>query len=166
MKNYKLSEIVIYTDGSSKKIGDHLFGGWAYEILKDEKVLRSDSGSADSATNQQMELKAAIESLNFIKHRRDIDEKVVLYSDSAYLINCWQQEWWINWQRNGWVNAKKQPVANQELWLELIPFFENKNYEFRKVKGHDTNIFNDDCDKLAQAAAEELKSRWRGTQNG
>ena len=61
-------------------------------------------------------------------------------------------------------DAKKE-VANKDLWWELIPFFEKFGYDFRKVKGHATCVWNNKCDELAQKAAEEAKINWRGKEN-
>ena len=47
------------------------------------------------------------------------NEKVIIYSDSAYAINCYLQEWYVNWQANGWRNANKKEVANQDLWKKI-----------------------------------------------
>ena len=98
----------------------------------------------------------------YISEIKQPNERVIIYSDSAYLINCYEQEWWVNWKNNGWRNANKKEVANQDLWWELIPYFEKFSYDFRKVKGHSTNMWNNKCDELAQKAAEEAKINWRG----
>ena len=49
------------------------------------------------------------------------------------------QSQYVNWQKNGWKNAKKQPVANQDLWEQLIRYFEMPEVDFVKVKGHAGN---------------------------
>ena len=101
-----------------------------------------------------MELTAAISALEFLKLQLNEKlnfEKVILYSDSAYLINCKNQEWYISWQNNGWVNSKKQPVANPIHWKQLIPFFEMKNICFQKIKGHSGHEYNELVDEMARA---------------
>ena len=101
----------------------------------------------------------------------DAFARVKIYSDSAYLVNCWKQNWWRGWQANGWKNSKKEPVANPDLWMGLIPFFEKapNGYDFVKVKGHAGNETvhgqcNDDVDKLAVAAkgrvVQTSRSKW------
>ena len=86
-------------------------------------------------------------------------DSVVVYTDSAYLHNCYQQKWYVNWQKNGWKNAKKQPVANQDLWKMLIPYFETFGIDFVKVKGHAGNQWNEYVDDLAQTAAARLQEK-------
>ena len=162
----RIINIEIYTDGSLKKTGQKsTFGGWAYIVTKDCKEIYYASGSEYNTTNQRMELIAIINALKYAQSIRRNAEKVIIYSDSAYAINCYLQEWYINWQANGWCNANKQEVANKDLWREIIPYFENFWYDFRKVKGHNGNFWNEKCDELAQHEAEKLKNSWRGIQN-
>lgn len=170
MGEYRSKEHVIplevYTDGSLKKLGANMkFGGWAFIVVRDGNRIYEASGSQYDTTNQRMELLAIKEALEYVKENKRQNERVIIYSDSAYVINCYQQDWYINWQANGWVNATKQPVANQDLWVDIIPYFDNFWYHFIKVKGHGDNYWNNRCDKLAQGASEELKLNWRGTKN-
>ena len=102
------------------------------------------------------------QALKYIQKNRRINERAVIYSDSAYIINCYNQEWYLRWEKNGWLNAAKKEVANQDLWLDIIPFFDNFWYSFRKVAGHAGNYWNERCDALAQSIADNLKSNWRG----
>ena len=122
----RVINIEIYTDGSLKKMGQRLtFGGWAFIVVQDGKKIFFDSGNEYNTTNQRMELKAILKALQYAQTIRRNSEKVVVYSDSAYAINCYLQEWYIKWQANNWHNANKQEVANKDLWLEIIPFFDN-----------------------------------------
>ena len=79
-------------------------------------------------------------------------DKVEFYTDSAYIHNCYSQGWWKKWVINGWINSKKQPVANKELWELIIPLFNNKQFSFYKVKGHQGDYWNEYVDKLAVSA--------------
>lgn len=148
----------IYTDGSTLNNGQsEAKGGYAYAIYCDDKLLSSDCGGSTGVTNQQMEILAAINGLkafkkNVIGARRFFN--CVLYSDSAYLINCVNQRWYEKWQSNGWINSKGQPVANKELWQEIVPFFEEPNITFKKVKGHSGVDKNEYVDKMAREAAQ------------
>ena len=109
-----------------------------------------------------MELIAIREALKYASSIRRPNEKVIIYSDSAYAINCYLQEWYVNWEANGWRNANKQEVANQDLWIDIIPYFDNFWYDFKKVNGHSGIYWNEECDKLAQLNAEQLRVNWRG----
>lgn len=159
----KIIPIEIYTDGSLKKTGQKsTFGGWAFIVTQDAQKIYYDFGNEYNTTNQRMELVAIANALDYAKTIRQENEKVIIYSDSAYAINCYLQEWYINWRINGWRNANKKEVANQDLWQRIIPYFDNFWYDFKKVKGHDNNFWNEECDQLAQSEAEKLKKNWRG----
>lgn len=160
----KVINLEIYTDGSLKKLSSKMtFGGWGFIVVRDSKKIYEAAGSEYGTTNQRMELEAMRQALNYASQIRRPSEKVALFSDSAYLINCYMKEWYITWMRNGWVNANDKPVANQDLWRDIIPYFDNFWYEFQKVKGHADNYWNILCDELAQDAADKLKRSWRGT---
>ena len=162
----QIAKLEIYTDGSCKKLGSKTtFGGWSFIALRDGVRIYETAGSEYGTTNQRMELLAIRNALEFAQKNRQPNEEVIIYSDSAYAINCYTQEWYTTWQRNGWLNSKGEDVANQDLWIEIIPYFDNFWYHFCKVKGHGTNCWNNLCDNMAQDAAQELKDNFRGEQN-
>ena len=159
----RIINLEVYTDGSLKKVGKTMtFGGWGFIVTRDEKKLFETGGSEYGTTNQRMELIAIREALKYASSIRRPNEKVIIYSDSAYAINCYLQEWYVNWEANGWRNANKQEVANQDLWADIIPYFDNFWYDFKKVNGHSGVYWNEECDKLAQLNAEQLRVNWRG----
>ena len=150
----KIIDIEIYTDGSCK---GGQFGGWAFMVVQDSRLIYAASGMEYPSTNQRMELTAIAEALDYIAPLRTPHQRVKLYSDSAYAINCYSQKWFQTWQLNGWATSSQKPVANQELWYRIIPFFTHWWFSFFKVKGHADNIWNNRCDKMAQDAAEKCK---------
>lgn len=161
-KKERTINIEIYTDGSLKKIGPMTFGGWAFIATRDNQEFFVKSGQEGSTTNQRMELTAIVEALEYIKNIRRTNEKVVIYSDSAYAVECYLKEWYLNWYSNGWINSNGKEVANKDLWLRILPFFDNFWYDFKKVKGHNNDYWNERCDKIAQTESQNLKSQWRG----
>ena len=106
-----------------------------------------------------MELTAAISALKsgYVTIGLKVGHEVELYSDSAYLINCYTQGWWKNWEKNGWKNSKREPVANQDLWEQLIPFFKNKQIKWIKTKGHANDKWNNYVDDLAVKASHRIR---------
>nr|WP_245301962.1 ribonuclease HI [Symbiobacterium terraclitae] len=138
-------EVVIYTDGACS--GNPGPGGWGAVLLAGEH-RKELSGFHPHTTNNRMEIQAAISALRALKYPC----RVKLYSDSAYLINAFRQNWLENWQRNGWVNSRKEPVENQDLWRELLEAARPHEVEWIKVKGHADNAENNRCDELARAA--------------
>lgn len=99
-------------------------------------------------TNNRMELQGAIEALRALKEPC----RVSLYTDSAYLCRAFNDGWLRNWQKNGWINSKKQPVENQDLWMQLLQLTKVHDVTWVKVRGHSDNAWNNRCDALARAA--------------
>jgi ribonuclease HI len=145
----ELKTIEIYTDGACS--GNPGPGGWAAVLMYEGKIKEL-SGGKNHTTNQQMELLAAIEALKALKEPC----QVKLYSDSAYLVNCFHQNWHRNWVKNGWKNSKGKPVENQDYWKELLGLTKTHQVEFIKVKGHADNEWNNRCDVLAVAAVPKV----------
>jgi len=110
-------------------------------------------GGDRDTTNQRMELAAAIAALEALKEPCAVE----LFSDSAYLINAFNRGWLTNWQRNGWLNSKKRPVENQDLWVRLLQAAAPHSMAWVKVKGHAGNAGNELCDALAREALAETR---------
>lgn len=158
--NKSLLTYEIYTDGAAKgNDPGHRSGGWAYCMLYDGDIIRRDSGTILNTTNQRMELQAVIEGLKACEILMKPDAEYHFYSDSAYVINCYRQGWYESWEKNGWRNAAKKEVANQDLWVQIIPYFKRKSFFFHKVEGHADNHYNNVVDKMAQAAAATMSKR-------
>jgi ribonuclease HI len=138
-------KVTIYTDGACS--GNPGKGGWGAVLLCADKRLEL-SGFEAKATNNQMELLAAIKALEALKEPCTVD----LYSDSAYLVNAFEQGWIEAWQRNGWKTSAKKPVLNQDLWKRLVELVTTHDVRFHKVKGHSDNEHNNRCDFLATEA--------------
>ena len=148
------SPIHIYTDGACS--GNPGPGGWA-AILIDDGVEVELSGGESSTTNNRMELMGPIQSLRSLPERRIVE----LYSDSAYVVNCFRDKWYEGWRKNGWRNSQKKPVANRDLWEPLIAAYRADvgRLRFRWVKGHSNDALNDIVDRLAVEAARTQAGR-------
>lgn len=150
--------MIIYTDGATSNNGyQNAVGGWAYVIINEtENIMAQDNGRINEATNNICELTAIIKACEAAEKIIDKDEKVIVYSDSAYAING-LNEWIYTWRRNNWQTAKRQPIKNQELWTKLLPFVDDNRFDFNKVKGHNGNktldaYWNNYVDRLAVEA--------------
>jgi ribonuclease HI len=146
-----MKTVQIFTDGACS--GNPGPGGWGV-ILKAGDAEKELSGAVAATTNQRMELQAAIEGLNALKYPC----RVELSSDSAYLINAFNQKWLVKWESNGWRNSQGKPVENQDLWLELLRLAKVHSIRWFKVKGHHDNEYNNRCDQLARDAVKILKA--------
>ncbi len=144
-------KIIIYTDGAAK--GNPGKAGWGAVFLMGNKVFEI-GGSANHATNNQMELTAPIEALKYISARQDLAESAIeIVSDSKYVI-LGITEWIFNWQKNNWRNAAKKPVLNKELWEELYKLAQELKPKWTYVKGHNEDKYNDRADLIATSFAE------------
>ena len=134
-------EAVVYTDGACS--GNPGPGGWAW-VVPDGPYA---AGSEPQTTNQRMELMAALAAV------RAFSGPLLIVSDSTYVVHCFRDGWWEKWLRKGWVNAKREPVANRDLWEPLVEAVrERGNVNFRWVKGHSGDRWNDEADRLAVEA--------------
>lgn len=145
-------EVIIYTDGACS--GNPGPGGWG-TILMYKDTKKEISGGNPDTTNNVMEITAVIEGLKLLKEPC----KVQIYSDSAYVVNAFNQHWIENWIKKNWQNSKKEPVKNKELWLELYALVKQHEVKFIKVKGHSDNEFNNRCDELARGAIQNISKK-------
>ncbi len=136
------SPLVIYTDGACS--GNPGPGGWGWAVSPSGEP--SGAGGEARTTNQRMEIYAVLDAL---RTHRDVATPIEIVSDSTYVVNCFRDGWWKKWERNGWRNSKRQPVANDDLWKPLIELVQNADVTFRWVKGHSGDPMNDLVDRLA-----------------
>ena len=141
---------IVYTDGACS--GNPGPGGWAWAVAPEGQPQAA--GGMRGTTNQRMELYAVIDALRSLEESAGPDGPgpIEVVSDSTYVVNCFRDGWWKRWQTNGWRNAKKEPVANDDLWVELVELVNRLGVTFRWVKGHSGDRMNDLVDALAVAA--------------
>ena len=135
----------IYTDGACS--GNPGPGGWGAVIFDNNNKQRHISGSEKNTTNNRMELSAAIMALKKIK----INSEVTIYTDSTYVKNG-ITEWVLKWKKNEWQNSNKKPVKNKDLWVKLDDLCKQNRVNWKWVKGHSTNKYNNLADELATQA--------------
>lgn len=138
-----MKTVDIYTDGACS--GNPGNGGWA-AILIYGNIKKEISGGEKQTTNNRMELRAVIEGLKALKQPC----KVNLYSDSAYVVNAFLNNWIIDWQLNNWKTSSNKEVKNIDLWSELLDLLSIHKVTWHKVKGHSDNELNNACDLLAR----------------
>lgn len=138
-----MSEVIIYTDGSSR--GNPGPGGYGV-ILMWNSVRKELSQGYRLTTNNRMELMAVIVGLEALK--RD-GLHVTIYTDSQYVVNSIEKGWLWGWVKTGFKDKK-----NKDLWQRFIPAYKKHQVKFQWVKGHSTNPFNNRCDELATTAAD------------
>ena len=146
----------IYTDGACS--GNPGKGGWAYIILnrEDKTEISRASGAEKLTTNNRMELTAVIKALQKTAGEyAEAETAVSVHTDSQY-VQQGISSWIINWKKNNWKTAAKQPVKNKDLWVELDTLNARLRPEWFWVKGHAGNKYNEECDRLAVKALSEI----------
>ena len=126
-------QVNIYTDGAcAGNQSEKNIGGWGC-ILEYAGIEKELSGGEENTTNNRMELTALVSALSAL---REDGLWLRIFSDSAYLVNCFRNGWYKSWEANGWKNSKKQPVENQDLWKELLALLSKHRFEIYLIKGH------------------------------
>ena len=123
----------IHTDGGcSNNQKSENIGGWG-AVLEYGDNIKELYGGEINTTNNRMEMTALIEALSVLKRK---ELYIEVFSDSAYLINCFREKWYVKWLKNDWKNSKKEPVENQDLWQKLLALTDGQHINFNRVKGH------------------------------
>ncbi len=140
--------IEIFCDGAcSGNPGPGGFGA----ILRAGSKIKELSGGEAATTNNRMEMTAAITALESLSRPC----RVTVTTDSQYLVKG-MKEWLQGWIRKGWLNSKKEPVLNQDLWERLSALAKVHEIEWCWVRGHDGHAENERCDELARLAIRQL----------
>ena len=135
----------MYTDGAAR--GNPGPGGYGTILIwgNQQKEL---AGGYRLTTNNRMELMAVIAGLQALKKE---GLNILIYSDSQYVVKAVEQGWLRNWINTNFKGGKK----NKDLWLEFDDLAAKHKIKFEWVKGHADNPYNNRCDELATAAADE-----------
>lgn len=143
-----MKKIEIFTDGACK--GNPGPGGWGV-LLRMGQHEKEMSGAEAATTNNRMEMTAVIRALQALNQPCEI----VLHTDSKYVIDG-ITKWVHGWQKRGWVNAARKPVANAELWREMLDAAKPHTITWQWVRGHSGHAENERVDQLASDAAKAI----------
>lgn len=141
-----LEDITIYTDGAC--IGNPGPGGYGAILQLGERERELAAGYR-LTTNNRMELMAPIAALEALKRPC----RVVIHSDSQYVVRAMTEGWARDWQARGWRRKTKEPAINPDLWQRLLIACDQHDVTFRWVKGHAGHPLNERVDRLATQAA-------------
>jgi len=144
-------KVEIFCDGACS--GNPGAGGFGC-ILRCGDKEKELSGAEPLTTNNRMELTGAMTALESLKRPCE----VTLTTDSQYLVKG-MTEWINGWVKKDWINSKKEPVLNRDLWERLLALDKTHRITWKWVRGHNGHVENERCDELARAAIEELKKR-------
>ena len=138
--------VYAFSDGSA--IGNPGPGGYGAVLKYGENVKEFSKGYVRT-TNNRMELLGAITALDALKGR----QRVVLTTDSQYVINGIEKGWAARWQANGWMRNKKERALNPDMWERLLTVCNRHDVSFEWIRGHTGHTENERCDELANDAA-------------
>ena len=150
--------INVYTDGGCS--GNPGPGGWAYifvlQTFQGEQVIAQEKGGEKLTTNNRMELTAVIQALRVLKKNDSVPRQASVFTDSQY-VQKGITEWIRKWKINSWKTADKKPVKNKDLWFELDTLAAEIALQWKWVKGHAGNKYNELCDSMTQEAIELVR---------
>src|SRR5438105_8725927 len=141
---------LVFTDGAAE--GNPGPGGYCAIVRMSGRPDRELSGGTIHATNNQMELTAAIVGLREALAAGAGD--VTVHADSEYVVKGITR-WLPSWERKGWKTAAGQPVKNRELWEELATLVNGRAVRWQWVRGHAGHPENERCDLVATTRARE-----------
>ena len=138
--------VLAYTDGACS--GNPGPGGWGVllQAFRGSELIRERElcGGETQTTNNRMELTAAIEALQALKHPTEI----TIRTDSEYVRNG-ITSWIQGWKAKNWRRGKNKPVKNADLWKRLDELAGRHVVRWEWVKGHADNPGNERADRLA-----------------
>jgi len=137
-------EIKIYTDGASS--GNPGPGGYGIVLISGKHRLEKSQGFR-LTTNNRMELLAVITGLEALKKA---GSKVVIYTDSKYVADSVEKGWVFQWETKAFKKKK-----NADLWVRFLKIYRKHTVRFIWIKGHNNNIENEICDRLAVNACSD-----------
>ena len=140
-------QITIYTDGSAK--GNPGPGGYGIVLMSEDGHRKEVAKGYRMTTNNRMELLSVVVALEMLKSK---PMDVNIFSDSKYVVDAVEKRWVFKWEKKHFKNKK-----NPDLWRRFLQIYREHNVRFVWVKGHDNNVENERCDRLAVSAAEAEK---------
>ena len=137
-------EVHIYTDGAAK--GNPGKGGYGVvmELVGTPHKKEFYEGFR-LTTNNRMELLAVIVGLEQLKKP---NMKVLVVSDSKYVVDSVVKKWVLGWEKKGFVDRK-----NSDLWKRFLKIYRKHQVDFKWIKGHNNHPQNERCDELAVMAS-------------
>ncbi|MCS6807501.1 MAG: ribonuclease HI [Bacteroidota bacterium] len=141
--------VIMYSDGACS--GNPGPGGYGVILLFGHHRKELSAGYRKT-TNNRMELLGVIRGLETLKQPC----RVLVYTDSAYIVNAVNKGWAQRWRKQGWKRNKRQAAENADLWEQLLTLLEQHDVEFIWVRGHAGNTENEHADALAVRASQSL----------
>lgn len=144
--------ITLYVDGACR--GNPGLGGWGVYIQYPDGREQELCGGEPDTTNNRMELTAALEGIKATQ----VTDQLTIWTDSNY-VKQGMTEWVAGWKKKNWRKADGKPVINADLWQQLDQISQNRQIEWRWIKGHAGHAGNERADQLANQGADQTASQ-------
>lgn len=137
---------IFYTDGACS--GNPGPGGYAVVSLEENELVYSYVEDFQHTTNNRMELMAILHVMKLAAEDKEND--YLVYSDSAYAINC-LINWCPMWAKNNWTRKGNKPILNLELIQEMYSIYLKikDRITIIKIGGHKGVLGNELADALS-----------------
>jgi ribonuclease HI len=139
----------VWVDGACS--GNPGPGGYGI-VFKAGDEKKAASGGFRLTTNNRMEILAVILALEALPRKA----RVIIHSDSRYVVDTMEKGWAKRWKANGWMRNKTEGAVNTDLWERLLGLCERHQVEFKWLRGHNRQVENEQCDSMAHAAAQGM----------
>lgn len=161
----QISALEIYTDGSCKSLAKIRFGGWSFIALRG-----GESNTGLRAANKIPQISEwnyqQFAMLQNTRAKTGIQMNELLYIAILPMLS-------IVIYKNGIALGREMVGLMLKVRMSQTKIYGFKSSHtlktfgivLKKVKGHDVNYWNNECDRLAQAAAQELKDNFRGLED-
>lgn len=71
-----------------------------------------------------------------LSHLKKTRFRFSIYADFEYLESAFLQGWIEEWEKNGWKNAKNEPVGNAAMWQEALILLNGNEIEWHTKEDH------------------------------
>jgi len=147
-------DYVMYSDGACQgNPGPGAYGA----IMQYKEGEKTFCQAYKQTTNNRMELLGVIEPIETIPR----SSHIIIYTDSQYVAHAINKGWLGGWKKKGWKKAKGGNVLNVDLWKRMLPLLRFHTLEFRWIRGHNNNEYNERCDRMAVEAIEQTPENCR-----
>ena len=149
--------IEIYTDGSCNT--RYKIGVWGSLILgiDERKII---TGSEMETTHQRMELRAVLESLQFLEAQGLLHNQFVIFSDSQYVIGLENRKKKLT--DSNYISGSGSEIQNTDLLKLFYQYLDRIHIPFTKVMAHKSgNPFNREIDMICRKEMREFVNRMK-----
>lgn len=79
-------------------------------------------------------------------------------TECGHILNTMHNHWLPQWRKNGWMNAKDKPVANQKLWEQVSDLMDNHCIEFTSGYHSYRNVMQEDINRKLKQMGKDISA--------